>query len=169
MVGLFRSAIAFVVAMLAVVASFAASASPVAPTPAPTPTLTPVVGNVTLRLVNTERQAAGLRPLREAPELFNLASVRVEAQVVLECANCLSHDGLGEAVASYSPPAGRVGENLAHLRLADDDATRVVSVWMASEAHRAQILTDGYTRFALAERVDVRRGVHWYALVFATD
>ena len=103
-------------------------------------------------LVNQERAAAGLNPLKIDAEMTEFAMQRG-----LELAVMYSHtrpDGSG----FYSPYMGSLwGENAAEYQMT---ATEVMEDWMNSEGHRENILTSYYTRIGVG-CVEVEGRCYW--------
>ncbi len=115
-----------------------------------------------IRLVNVEREKAGLQPLVADVQLLTAATVRAK-----EAASLFSHsrpngtkwktvfDDLG--LTFYSQ-----GENLAY---GQRSAKAVVRAWMASPAHRNNILDSTFERIAVAQYR--AKGTPYWSLLFA--
>lgn len=89
-----------------------------------------------VRLVNVERQRAGLSPLSPAADLTQLAAVRAE-----EISRVYSHtrpDGRSPMEALDPHHRHYTGENIA---AGYDSPEKVVDGWMHSPGHRANILS----------------------------
>ncbi|NLM83625.1 MAG: hypothetical protein GX189_02840 [Clostridiales bacterium] len=95
-----------------------------------------------VRLVNEEREKAGLQPLEEHEELAKAAQARAE-----EAAESFSHtrpDGRrwSTVFAEYELKYKAAGENLA---AGFKTAAAMVKAWMNSDGHRANILAGDFT------------------------
>lgn len=102
-----------------------------------------------IRLVNIERNAAGLSPLTESTVLDQAASVRCgEIMTVFshtrpDGSSCFT--ALQEAGARY----GRAGENIA---IGQSSPSQVVQAWMDSPGHRANIMNEGFRYIGVSAR-----------------
>lgn len=103
-----------------------------------------------IRLVNEERQKVGLSALSYDAKLAEAAKTRSE-----EIINSFSHnrpDGrscftaLAEAGVSYR----KAGENIA---IGQTTPSQVVKAWMDSPGHKANILSENYTRIGIGVTV----------------
>jgi uncharacterized protein YkwD len=98
--------------------------------------------------VNEERAAAGLAPLR----WHQTASVVAREHAIdMDERSFFSHvnpDGMdaGDRLASAGVAFRRVGENLA---TGQDDPDEVMASWMASDAHRTNILNPLFTEIGI--------------------
>jgi uncharacterized protein YkwD len=103
-----------------------------------------------ISLTNIERQKAGLQPLRFDPALTNCARQHSDEMFRL---NYFSHrspvsgyETLSERAARAGVPVQEVGENIAYYDgySLDQVAKRVVTDWMNSPTHRANVLYPGF-------------------------
>lgn len=104
-----------------------------------------------LRLVNEERGARGLAPLRRMPTLDEAADNRARDMAERDYFAHISPDGItpGDQIlaAGYEPVL--CGENIAS---GYPSAQTVVKAWMASPSHRANILEARFRDIGLAYR-----------------
>jgi uncharacterized protein YkwD len=103
-----------------------------------------------IRLVNEEREKAGLKPLEAHEELAKAAQARA-----IEAAEKFSHtrpDGTkwSTVFAEYELKYKTAGENLA---AGFKTASAMVKAWMNSEGHRANILAADFTYIAIGYHV----------------
>ena len=119
-----------------------------------------------LDLTNAERARAGLQPLRENGRLTHAAQ--------LQCEQMGSASRLDHVLpdARYPRPSDRlVASNYAWEAYAENVAVGqrsgadVVSAWMSSPGHRANILNPRYTELGVGYALD-GAGRPYYALVF---
>jgi uncharacterized protein YkwD len=136
---------AIAVALLAAVGC----ASPTAPDaiagPAGIPSSAIVVTSTVLERTNAERARAGLAPLRESTQLQRAAQLHSEQM---------------GAAARY--PWQAYGENIA---MGQSGGAEVVSAWMQSAGHRANILNPKFTELGVGVALD-HAGRPYYAQVF---
>ncbi len=107
----------------------------------------------TIALVNKERSAAGLSALDVNQGLEQCAEVRA-----VECATSYSHtrpDGSDWWTVNSDL---MYGENLASNYTS---AQAVVNAWMASPAHKANIMNSGYSTIGLATYTTESGDVYW--------
>jgi uncharacterized protein YkwD len=113
----------------------------------PAPGAEPATGQAVICLVNAERAARGLPPLREAAPV-DLAAARFAAQMVaLRFFGHVAPDGsvLDDRVAAAGYAAATVGEDIGEGAGVDaSPAAAMVATWMDSAAHRANILDPGF-------------------------
>jgi len=116
-----------------------------------------------LDLTNAERINAGLQPLVLNPQLAEAAQTYSQ---VLATTGCFEHDcgdvpDYGDRIklAGYSGWSA-LGENIA---AGYQTPEAVVAGWMASPAHRANILSDKYTEMGvgLVSQVRDQYGIYW--------
>lgn len=116
-----------------------------------------------LKLVNSERQKAGLKPLVLSPELNNIATAKAEDMAEL---NYFDHtsptygspfDMLQKFGVSYSS----AGENIA---AGQKSAEQVMNDWMNSSGHRANILNQNYTQLGVGYTEGGSYGTEWVQL-----
>lgn len=102
-----------------------------------------------LTLVNQERARAGLAPLTIDPQLTTSAQTFSE---YMASANFYAHNGPDGSTpptrmtAAGFPGTGTWGENIAAYY---SDADAVMQLWMASPAHRANILNPAFTQIGI--------------------
>lgn len=120
-------------------------------------------GNV-LHHVNAERQAAGLEPLAMDEGLAAAAEIRAR-----EAAVHFAHqrpDGREAKSVMENTPCSWFGENLAVST--DAEAEEIVQAWMASPAHRANILNRHYTKMGAACTKGMD-GYYYWAQILSCD
>ncbi|MER0244515.1 CAP domain-containing protein [Streptomyces sp. HSW2009] len=118
-----------------------------------------------LALVNKERAGAGCRPLSASGTLNRVADTYAG---VMADAQELSHTGpdgstVGDRVTRSGYTWSAVGENIAR---GQSDAAAVMSAWMNSPGHRANILNCSFHEIGLG--VEQGSGGPWWTQVFAT-
>jgi uncharacterized protein YkwD len=144
-------------------ASASASASPsVAPTPTQTPTQAPT-GSASataayeariLVLVNSARATAGLRPVTAS----NCADSFAESWAPkIQHDGALSHQSLSPILTACH--ASTAGENVAY---GDVTADEMMTMWMNSPGHRANILNPSYTGIGIGAVTD--SSGRWYGV-----
>lgn len=120
-----------------------------------------------IELTNGERARAGLPPLRAEPRLTRAAQLQADQiaqtgrldHVITSAAYPRPEDRL--AAAGY--PWQAYAENIAS---GYDNAGTVVSGWMQSSGHRANILNPAYTEIGVGVAIDSGGRAH-YTQVFA--
>lgn len=134
----------------------ASVAPPAAVVPAPAPVVAPTLGPATgamtaeeqriAELVNQERAQAGLAPLQTHPRLVEAAQIHSNDMARL---GRMDHTLPGAALPTLPSrmqavdyPVSYVGENIAS---GFADANAVVTGWMNSAGHRANILNPNFT------------------------
>lgn len=132
-----------------------------------TPTAVAQTVSSVLARTNTERRRAGLPELRESTLLSHAAQLQSEQ---MGSTSTMDHVIPG---APYPSPPDRLaavnyvweayGENVAMGQRSGDE---VVSAWMNSSGHRANILNPRYTELGVGYAVD-SEGHPYYAQVFA--
>lgn len=163
---LFSSRRAFALAIVFVTLGCTSPTAPDALVAAPAPPASPVVSTV-LSLTNEERARAGLAPLRENAQLNRAAQLHTDQ---MGASSRLEHVIPG---APYPNPIDRLaaahydwqsyGENIA---MGQRSSAEVVSAWMNSAGHRANILNPRYTELGVGYALD-GNGRPYYAQVFA--
>lgn len=108
-------------------------------------------------LVNEERMKAGLAPLEKSDDVTSAAAVRAK-----ELTSSFSHTRPdGSAYRTVLEQSGisfrSCGENVAYGYRTPE---AVMSAWMTSEGHRANILNEGYTDIGVGYFTDGGRG-YW--------
>ncbi|MCW5890462.1 MAG: hypothetical protein KIT14_07910 [bacterium] len=108
-----------------------------------------------LLLVNVERAAAGVLPMRMDARLRAAAARRSRD---LAASGVLSHDGWIEAIRAAGYGGGALGENIAS-GYASADA--VMSGWMRSTGHRANVLRTYFRDLGVGCARDGRGRLWW--------
>lgn len=117
-----------------------------------------------LHFVNAERQAAGLQPLAMDEGLAAASETRAR-----EAGVHFAHqrpDGRSAQSVMEDVPYSWFGENLAVST--DAEAAEIVQAWMASPAHRANILNRHYTKMGIACTKGAD-GFYYWAQVLTCD
>lgn len=136
---------------------------PATPTPVPTADPTSAYAQEVLDLVNAERAKEGIAPLTLDSSLNAAARVRAKEITTTwghtrpngnKCTTAITDQGLSYSAASENISAGRWS------------AADVVSGWMASEGHRANILNASYTKMGLGS-VKVDNDPNGYGMYWA--
>ncbi len=128
-------------------------------TPAPGPSSSYV--SEVVRLVNIERQKAGVPPLTMSGELNNAAGIR--ANEIIQSFSHTRPNGtscftvLSELNISYRT----CGENIA---AGQPTPAKVVEGWMNSEGHRRNILNGSYTKIGVGYVTGGSYGTNWVQL-----
>lgn len=108
-----------------------------------------------LLLVNVERAAAGVLPMRMDPRLRTAAGRRSRD---LAASGVLSHDGWVDAIRAAGYGGGALGENIAY---GYGSAESVMSGWMRSTGHRANILRSYFRDLGVGCARDGRGRLWW--------
>ncbi|NLW88893.1 MAG: hypothetical protein GXY43_04115 [Clostridiaceae bacterium] len=123
----------------------------ITPTPTPTPLPVPTTGtyqtsmaDAVITIVNEERAAEGLDPLSKNSNLTSSADVRSPEIVVCWNASHTRPDGSAWYTA---PPGMQLAENMAK---GQSSASGVMSSWMSSAGHRANIMNASYTKIGVS-------------------
>ena len=136
-------------------------------TAAPSPTSAPGVSEYAqevVRLVNIERERAGLAPLTMDATLSAAAQVRAQEIDVsfshtrpdgTSCFTVLKEFGIGYRAC---------GENIAK---GSPSPARVVEGWMNSAGHRVNILNENFTTIGVGVHADAAGTLHWAQLFTA--
>ena len=142
--------------------------------PAPAPTVPPIVSvgaasaisEEIVTRTNAERRALGLSTLGRSSQLMQAAQLQAEQMALTEH---MSHDSPG---ARYPYPVDRLAavgylwrasaENVAE---GYSDAAGVMTGWMNSKGHRANIVSDLFTEMGAGEAVG-KNGRRYFAQVF---
>lgn len=114
-----------------------------------------------LRLVNIERQKAGKKPLKYLSALEQGANIRA-----LEIIDLWSHtrpDGTRFVTAFDYIQYAKIGENLASGCRTPQD---VVALWMSSDSHRQNILSDKYEHMAIAVSKNEQGRLYWIQVLY---
>jgi uncharacterized protein YkwD len=118
-----------------------------------------------LQAMNAARHAHGLAPLRIDRRLQRAACGHSRAMLRTDS---FSHGAFAARIRRAGVRARRVGENLAWGVGALAQAQSIVSVWLASPEHRANLLRPGYRTVGVGIRVGTFEG-HAGASVITTD
>lgn len=130
---------------------------------------------ITLCLLNKERAASGLRALRKHSDQQQAASAHNRLMVKKDC---FSHVCPGErdlvgriSSAGYLPCncSWGVGENIAWGTGSTSSPKAIVSAWMGSSAHRANILSPRFEEIGVAIDEGSPGGPHHGAATYTTD
>ena len=118
-----------------------------------------------IALTNAERVKTGLPPLASAPLLSAIAKAKADDMIAKQYFAHIAPDGTGIATLAeqYNYQFLNIGENLA---LGDfDTSAEVVTGWMNSPGHRANILNTQFTEIGVAAVQGIRNGKKvWYAV-----
>ena len=106
-------------------------------------------------LVNEERAKAGLSPLSVNKSLFETAMLR-SAEISVYYDHTRPDDTL--CFTAFPDNAGAMGENIA---IGYDSPQSVMTAWMNSEGHRANILTPHYTSIGVGCLVAENGYIYW--------
>jgi uncharacterized protein YkwD len=109
-------------------------------------------------LVNAQRAAHGLRPLTVSPCARSFAAPWATRMATT---NTLVHQSLAPMLRC---PARRVGENIAYGNVTAD---QMMTMWMNSPGHRANILNPAFTRIGVGA-VRTSTGRWWATQDFVT-
>jgi len=109
-----------------------------------------------LRLANDSRRAAGVAPLVDHPKLAKAARIRA---IEMAATRQLSHDGWGAAIQAAGYGARTMGENIAY---GYGSPAAVMTGWMNSSGHRANVLRGTFRDSGVGCVVDAR-GRPWWA------
>jgi len=101
------------------------------------PVTAPTYSDRVLALTNAERTARGLRALQPSPCADGYAD---RWAVSLSSLGSLAHQAMSPILSACG--ASRVGENVAYGNVTPE---QLVTMWMGSTGHRANILNAGYT------------------------
>jgi uncharacterized protein YkwD len=118
-----------------------------------------------LQAMNTARHAHGLAPLRIDRRLQRTACGHSRAMLRTDS---FSHGAFAARIRRAGVRARRVGENLAWGVGPVAQAQSIVSVWLASPEHRANLLRPGYRTVGVGIRVGTFEG-HAGASVITAD
>ena len=135
----------------------AAPTTTTAPPPPTTVRAAPTAADQVVALVNAEREAAGCRALAVSDALTTAAQGHSDD---MSANDYFSHTSLDGATASDRAEAAgfrgtALGENIAAGQRTPQD---VMSAWMGSDGHRANILNCGYTVIGVGLNQD---GWYW--------
>ena len=118
-----------------------------------------------LEAVNAARLAHGLRPLRVDPTLTRAA--RAHTIDMLQ-RDYFAHGAFARRMAQFHVQAARIGEDLAWGNGAWAQATAVVREWLASPAHRANVLDPRFGRIGIGAASGTFQGAAG-ATIFTAD
>jgi uncharacterized protein YkwD len=99
-----------------------------------------------LQAVNQTRAAHGLRPLRLDRTLV-LAAQAHSSEMLRE--NVFTHGDFHGRMVSFHVRGPQAGENLAWGNGTYSHASTIIAEWLASPAHRANLLHPGWTRIGI--------------------
>lgn len=121
-----------------------------------------------LAVINRQRAKMSMPALRRSATLELSARVQAADMAMRSYRDHVSPEGctlFDRAIAWLGYPSGGVAENLAD---GSEDPTAIVSSWLASPRHRANILHPEYVETGVASVRD-RMGRTWWAQVFGDD
>jgi len=119
-------------------------------------------------LINQKRAQNGLKALTWSEDLAAVA--RLHSRNMAEL-SFFSHRGLDSKMVSDRADdlnVGRwrsIGENIAFMRGDGDPASRAVDLWLGSQAHRHNLLDDGWKESAIGVAV-AEDGAYYFTQVF---
>jgi hypothetical protein len=108
-----------------------------------------------LRLANEERHDYGLAPLSNH---VNLAKAARRRAIDMAASGSLTHTGWTTIIRLFGYLGGLLGENIAY---GYGSPAAVMSGWMGSSGHRANILRSGYRDSGVGCVLDSRRRPWW--------
>jgi uncharacterized protein YkwD len=115
---------------------------------------------------NQVRAQNGLPPLKVSPKLVQAAHIHAGDMARL---GDMAHDLPGVAQATLLDRAKYVGYNFSwlgeNIAFNYPDTASVMSAWMSSDGHRANILSSNYTEIGVGIATDVR-GQPYYCVDF---
>jgi uncharacterized protein YkwD len=114
-----------------------------------------------LRLVNIERQKAGIKPLKYLSALEQGANIR--ALEIIESWSHTRPDGTRFVTAFDYLQYAKIGENLASGCRTPKD---VVALWMSSNSHRQNILNEKYEHMAIAISKNSEGRMYWIQILY---
>lgn len=117
-----------------------------------------------LGAVNDVRAAHKLRPLKVDTTLVRAAR---SYSATLIARDVLTHGALGPRLARYGVRGPLYGENLAWGKGQRATAQGIVRGWLASPAHRANLLRPGWTRIGIGSRTGTFLGYSGATVVTA--
>ena len=109
-----------------------------------------------LQEMNRVRLAHGLHRLGYDPNLERAA--RAHSRTMLRT-NSFGHGALGSRFRQFGVTASLAGENLAWSTGASSTARAIVVAWLASSAHRANLLRPSFTRVGVGALVGAFLGL----------
>jgi uncharacterized protein YkwD len=118
-----------------------------------------------LRQMNHVRAVHGLRPLRCDLHLERAARAHTHEMLLT---NIFSHGAFGSRMLQFNVRGSTAGENLAWATGSRGSAAGLVAAWLASPAHRANLLEPSFTRVGIGELVGSFQGLSG-AHVVTTD
>lgn len=126
---------------------------------------TATVSDEAIRLTNDQRAAAGLSSLSTDSILNSAASAHSVDQANQDLLTHTGSDGssAGDRIRAAGGSAGTWGENVGGGYA---DASSVVTGWMNSSGHRANILNPSYTEIGVAEAT-AADGTRYWTMVLA--
>lgn len=114
-----------------------------------------------LLLVNRERAARGIDPVRQSDELERQAAQYACEMIEYEFfshVNPVTGSSLAQRAADFNYSYTVIGENLA---AGQPDPISVVDAWMNSSSHRDNILDPRFTELGVAVRIGGPYGIYW--------
>lgn len=116
-----------------------------------------------VELVNKERQNAGLSPLAYDEQITYAATQRSYEMAAYNYFEHARPDGTScfTVMKEYGVPYWMVGENIASGQRTPE---KVMSDWMNSPGHRANILTPDFTKIGVGIAADAKGHLYWTQL-----
>ena len=114
-----------------------------------------------IRLVNAERQSAGLPPLTANSLLMRAARIRAEELDRLFSHNRPNGSSWQTVLSEVGYPRATIGENIAAGQISP---AAVMSSWMGSQGHRNNILGRAYTEIGVGAALGSDGRWHWVQL-----
>lgn len=109
-----------------------------------------------LKEMNRVRAAHGLPPLRFDSHLERAARAHTRRMLAT---GAFSHGAFSSRMLRFDVRGRLAGENLAWGSGAEGTARAIVSAWLASPEHRANLLRQTFTRVGVGDRVGSFQGV----------
>jgi uncharacterized protein YkwD len=137
-----------------------------APTPAPAAVSAPLAVSDMLGAVNGVRAQSGLPALTES---WNLDMAAIDHSTDMAQRRTMSHSGYdgsnaGQRIAANGYSAGTWGENVA---AGQQDVVSVMSAWMNSAGHRANILNPAFSAIGFAAVTAANGTIYWTMVLAA--
>jgi uncharacterized protein YkwD len=124
-----------------------------------------------LRLINEQRELAGLKTVRYDSMLLPIAQIRSTDMATRNYFSHLTPDGTDvyNIIEKMGYHFDWCSEIIARNNYPDDQTVSVaIKAFMDSRGHKAQIVFAPYTRAAVAEATS-DTGVRYYVVIFATE
>ncbi|WBW97401.1 CAP domain-containing protein [Oceanirhabdus sp. W0125-5] len=120
--------------------------------------------NEVLKIVNNERQKAGVPVIKLSSEVNNVAQKKAQDMVDKNyfAHNSPTYGSPFEMLKKFKVSYRAAGENIAK---GQRSANEVMNSWMNSPGHRANILSDNYSHIGIGTAVD-KNGVRYWVQMF---